>query len=74
MPKKRKPIENLEELVYSKRKKYVKYSEGAVLYSMSVNTFRKLARDAKAVYKINRIVLVDINKVDQLLEAFHVED
>ena len=35
-------------------KKYVRYPEGAEMYSMSLSKFQQLAKDAKAIYKINR--------------------
>ena len=33
-------------------KKYVRYPEGAEMYSMSLSKFQQLAKDAKAIYKI----------------------
>lgn len=35
-------------------KKFVSQKEGAELYSMGVNTFRNLANDAGAVYKVGK--------------------
>ncbi len=32
------------------RKKFVRYKEGAELYSISQSKFEKLAKDAKAIY------------------------
>ena len=32
-------------------KKFVRYGEGAQLYSMSQSTFEKLAKEAKAIHK-----------------------
>lgn len=52
------------------KKKFVRYEEGAELYSMSIQTFKKLAKEAKAVYKIRRIVLVNLEKFEEYLEAF----
>ena len=54
-------------------KKYVRYEEGAKLYSMSVGSFTKLAKEAKAVYKIRRIVLVNLERLDEYLEVFREE-
>ena len=34
-------------------KRFVRYSEGAEMYSMSVSKFMQLAKDAKACYKVN---------------------
>lgn len=39
-------------------KKFVSQREGSELYSMGLNTFRKLANDSGAVYRIGRMVLV----------------
>ena len=52
MPKVRKEIPELEKLVQVGRKKFVRYEEGAQLYSMGLHTFQKLAKDAKAVYHV----------------------
>ena len=43
MPKVRKEIPELEKLVQTGRKKFVRYEEGAKLYSMGVHTFQELA-------------------------------
>ena len=74
MPKPRKKIENLEELVNSKKKKYVRYAEGAELYSMGLHSFQSLAKDAGATRKIKGIVLVNTEKVDEFIESFEEED
>lgn len=52
-------------------KKIVRYGEGAQLYSMSQSTFEKLAKEAKAIYKYNKLVLVNTEKIDEYLELFH---
>ena len=52
-------------------KKFVRYGEGAQLYSMSQSTFEKLAKEAKAIYKYNNLVLVNTEKIDEYLELFH---
>lgn len=68
MPRTRKPVENLEEMVKIKNKKYVRYAEGAALYSMGLHTFQEVAKDAGAVRRVKRIVLVNTEKVDEFLE------
>lgn len=50
------------------------YSEGAEMYSMSLSKFQQLAKDAKACYKMNRLVLVNLDILDEYLETFHIED
>ena len=74
MPRPRKQIENLEELVKSKKKKYVRYAEGAELYSMGLHSFQNLAKDAGATRKVKGIVLVNTEKVDEFIESFKEED
>lgn len=75
MAKKRKEltVEKLENLTRGHGKKYVSLDEGAALYSIGKNTFRQMAKDAKATYKINRRVLVNIQKFDEFMEAFQEE-
>lgn len=74
MPRSRKEIENLEELVKSNKKKYVRYAEGAELYSMGLHSFQKLAKDAGAIRKVKGIVLVNTEKIDAFIESFEEED
>lgn len=54
------------------RKNFVRYGEGAEQYSMSKHSFMKLAQDAHAVYKINRLSLVNIKIFEEYLESFRV--
>lgn len=55
-------------------KRIVRYPEGAEMYSMSLSKFQQLAKDAKACYKMNRLVLVNLDILDEYLETFHIED
>ena len=52
---------------------YSIYEEGAQLYSMGLHTFQELAKDAKAVYHVKRVVLVNTEIVDEYLENFRDE-
>ena len=72
MPKARVVLqpEEIKSLVRSGQKKYVRYSEGAALYSMGLHTFQDVAKEAGAVYHVKRLVLVNTEKVDQYLEHF----
>ena len=54
------------------RKKFVRYKEGAELYSMSQSKFEQLARDAKATYKVDKLVLVNCEILDEYLETFRI--
>ena len=40
-------------------KKFVRYEEGAKKYSMGLSKFQILAKEAKAIYKIDKVVLVN---------------
>lgn len=70
MPKARAclSIEELEALVHAGAKKFVRYEEGAKLYSIGRNSFIELARDADAVYKIKGCAVVNVQKVDKFIE------
>ena len=69
----RSKLTDLEKLVKRGRKKSVRYEEGAQLYSMGLHTFQELAKDAKAVYHVKRVVLVNTEIVDEYLENFRDE-
>lgn len=70
MPRGRKKIENIDELVKNGKKKYVRYTEGAQLYSMGLHTFQNLAKDANAIRKVKGVVLVNTEKIDAFIESF----
>ena len=55
------------------KKRLVRYKEGAEMYSMGMNKFQTLAKDAGAILKIDRMVLVDLDIFDQYLETFRVK-
>ena len=40
---------------YEDAKKFVRYSDGAKLYSMGMTKFQEVAKDAKVCYKIGQI-------------------
>ena len=55
------------------KKRLVRYKEGAEMYSMGMNKFQTLAKDAGAILKIDRMVLVDLDIFDQYLETFRAQ-
>ena len=55
------------------KKRLVRYKEGAEMYSMGMNKFQTLAKDAGVILKIDRMVLVDLDIFDQYLETFRVQ-
>lgn len=56
-----------------RNRKYVRYSEGAKIYGMCERKFVDFARQANAIYKIDRLVLVNTELIDEYLESFHVD-
>ena len=56
----RTEVRELEPMVKAGKKKFVRYQEGAELYSMGLHTFEELAKEAGAIYKIRRVVLVNL--------------
>lgn len=72
MPKAREEInvDALKRLVHSGQKKFVRYDEGKLLYSMGLHSFQELAKEAGAVYHVKRMVLVNTEKIDKYLENF----
>ena len=54
--------------------KFVRYDEGAQMYHMGLSKFQQLAKDAKACYKLNQMVLVSLEVLDQYIETFRILD
>ena len=63
-------VPELEKILARKKKKYIRYEEGAVLYSMGKNSFRQSAQDAHAIVRLKRIALVNVEVLDEYLESF----
>ena len=54
------------------RKKFVRYKEGAELYSICQSKFEQMAKDAKAIYKVDKLVLVNCEIFEAYLETFRL--
>lgn len=52
------------------RKRYVRYREGAEMYSMCQSKFEKLAKEAGATYKVGKLVLVNCDIFEKYLELY----
>lgn len=52
------------------KKRFVRYKEGAELYSMSQSKFEEMAKEAEATYKHNKLVLVNCELFEEYLELF----
>ena len=44
------------------------------MYHMSVSKFMQMAKDAKAIYKLGQLVLVNLKIFDEYIETFHIVD
>ncbi len=53
-------------------KKFVRYKEGSELYSMCQTKFEELAKEAGAIYKLNKLVLVNCEILEEYLEMFRI--
>jgi len=56
------------------KKRFVRYKEGAEIYSMSQSKFEQMAKDAGAIYKLNKLVLVNCDIFEAYLETFRIVD
>ncbi len=63
-----------EALNNTTRKKWVRYNEGAILYSMGIHSFMDPTKAAKATYHVKGIVLVNTEKVDEYMELMCADD
>ena len=48
-----------------KKTRFVRYKEGVALYSMCQTKFDRLAKNANAIYKVDKLVLVNLSETSQ---------
>lgn len=65
-------MQNKCEKMRKNMQKFVRYSDGAKMYSMGLTKFQELAKDAKACYKVGQLVLVNTEILDEYLETFRI--
>ena len=53
----------------NRMKKFVRYKEGAEMYSMCQSKFERMAKDAKATYKLDKLVLVNTELFEKYLDC-----
>lgn len=58
------------ELTREQGKKYVKYDEGAALYSMGLNTFQRLVKETQATVRVGRSVWVNLDLFEKYFQTF----
>lgn len=56
----------------TKYRKFVRYKEGAELYGLCRSKFEKMAHEAKAIYKCDKVVLVNTEIFEKYLETFRL--
>lgn len=54
------------------KKRFVRYKEGAELYSICQSKFEQMAKDAGACYKLDKVVLVNCDIFEDYLEGFRI--
>ena len=69
-PKSEKSIKQLEKIVKedSEKRKFIRPKEGTYLYSMSRTKFDELATKAGAVYRLGKVVLINVKVFEEYLE------
>ena len=53
------------------RRKFLRYQQAEIVYSLSHNKQMVLANDAGAIYRMDGIVLINREIFDEYLEQFH---
>lgn len=71
LPKKKKEILPVDVKITDK--KYVRYKEGAARYSLGLHTFQELAKEADAIYRVRKVVLVNTEIFEEYLETMRVQ-
>ena len=64
----RKDVEKTKKI----EKKFVRYQEGGELYSIGLTKFQELAKEVKAVYKIDKVALINCEIFEKYLETFRI--
>lgn len=60
-----------KEVARELRRKYLRYKDAEIVYSMTHKKLLELAGKAGAIYRIDGYVLLDRDIFDQYLEKFH---
>lgn len=53
------------------RRKYLRYQQAEIVYSLSHKKLMELASDAEEIYRLDGIVLINREIFDEYLEKFH---
>lgn len=58
----------LDMYMEEKKRRYVSYEEGAIMYSLPYWTFVNFAKEAKATRALRKTAIVDLVKLDKYME------
>ena len=61
----------VEEEARRLRRKFLRYQQAEIVYSLSHKKLMELANDAGAIYRMDGIVLINREIFDEYLEQFH---
>lgn len=61
-------------VVVKEWKKFRRYKDGAEYYGFSKSVFERLAKEAGAIYKVKKVVLVNCEIFEKYLESFRLEN
>lgn len=53
-------------------KKFRRYKDAAQYYGVGLKTIEKMAKDAKATYKFEKLVLINCEILENYFELYHV--
>jgi len=59
------------EAAWRLRRKFLRYQQAEIVYSLSHKKLMELASDAEAIYRLDGIVLINREIFDEYLEKFH---
>ena len=65
-------IEDLVQISKAGGKRFVRYDEGKMLYSMGRNRFIELAKNANARYKVNGVTLCDTQVILSIMVGIFI--
>ena len=66
--------EAVRETLAARKKIYVRYKEGAALYSMGLSKFQQMAHAAGAVYKADKACFVNLEIFDAYFQTFRLDE
>lgn len=66
--------EAVRETLAARKKIYVRYKEGAALYSMGLSKFQQMAHAAGAVYKADKACFVNLEIFDAYFQSFRLDE